>query len=236
MKKIGCLHAHYSNIAYIEQAMSAYEAEWLHFVDPALILRLSSDPHFTSAHAQAQVKRQVEWIADSQVDAILITCTNYIALLQEAELARSVPVIKIDEPFFAHICSQLQPQLILFTNPATVEGTMRRLQEYAQVRGLSPQVEAHLIADAFPLLAQGKQEAYRAAITLGIAQLMQAEENQQKLISVGQLSMVDAARHIAGSGSCQRWAGGWQDRKGPASRIGDPLEPLIRHIARELKL
>lgn len=73
VKKIGCLHAHYSNIAYIEQAMSAYEAELLHFVDPALVFRVSSDPQFTLAQAQAQVNQQVEWIAASQVDAILIT-------------------------------------------------------------------------------------------------------------------------------------------------------------------
>lgn len=112
---------------------------------------------------------------------------------------------------------------------------MRRLQEYAQVRGVSPQVEAHLIADAFPLFIQGKQEAYREAIAAGIAQLMQAEENGQKPLSVGQLSMVNAARHVAGSDSWRSWADGL-GRTGAAGRIGDPLEPLVQHIARELGL
>jgi hypothetical protein len=36
-KRIGCLHAHYSNIEYIEEAFSAYEVEFIHFVDPGLV-------------------------------------------------------------------------------------------------------------------------------------------------------------------------------------------------------
>lgn len=177
----------------------------------------------------------MEWIAASQVDAILITCTNYIALLQKDELSSSLPIIKIDEPYFAHICSQPQPQLIVLTNPATVEGTMHRLQEYADARGVSPQVEAHVIADAFPLFIQNKQEAYQEAIAAGIAQLMQAEENWQKPLSVGQLSMVNAARHVADSDNWRSWADG-RGRTGAAGRIGNPLEPLVQHIARELGL
>lgn len=99
-KIIGCLYAHYSNIEYIEQEFSTYEVELLHFVDPALVCRVLSDDNFSKEDAQNKVKQQVEWIAGSKVDAILITCTNYIALLQEDHLPTSVPIRKIDEPFF----------------------------------------------------------------------------------------------------------------------------------------
>ena len=84
-KRLGCLHAHYSNIEYIEDALSLYDVELIHFVDPALMYRVTSDENFKVADAQKKVKEQIEWIAQYNVDAILITCTNYIALLPEEE-------------------------------------------------------------------------------------------------------------------------------------------------------
>ena len=81
-KKIGCLHAHYTNIEYIETAFSKFDIEWLHFVDPGLMHRVSTDENFNNSDAQKKVKQQVEWIAECKVDAILITCTNYIAFIK----------------------------------------------------------------------------------------------------------------------------------------------------------
>ena len=93
--------------------------------------QVTTNKNFQESDAQRKVKEQIEWIAQCQVDAILITCTNYIAILQEDQLSISVPIIKIDEPFFDYICNIGQPQTILFTNPATVEGTMERLKHHA---------------------------------------------------------------------------------------------------------
>ena len=81
-KRLGCLHAHYSNIEYIENALSPYNIELIHFVDPALMYRVTSDENFQEADAQTKVKDQIEWIAKCNVDAILITCKNYIAILK----------------------------------------------------------------------------------------------------------------------------------------------------------
>ena len=66
--------------------------------------RVTSDENFNVSDAQKKVKDQMEWIASCNVDAILITCTNYIAILQDEELSISVPIIKIDEPYFEYIC------------------------------------------------------------------------------------------------------------------------------------
>lgn len=54
-KKMGCLHAHYSNIAYIENALSSDKLELVHFVDPGLMSRISSDTHFDVAQAKQKV-------------------------------------------------------------------------------------------------------------------------------------------------------------------------------------
>lgn len=185
-KKIGCLHAHYSNIDYIESAFSPYELELNHYVDPGLIYRLKSDQ---VSEAEKKVKDQIEWIAQSGVDAILITCTNYIALMKQIEV--NIPIIKIDEPYFEALCNTQQPQTILFTNPDTVQGTMSRLEQYAKNRQKTLDIEVKIIENTFELIMSGKNEEYQKAVCDYIKQL-----DSIRGLSVAQLSMVAAAQQV----------------------------------------
>ncbi|MEK5233734.1 hypothetical protein MHB42_18730 [Lysinibacillus sp. FSL K6-0232] len=183
-KKLGCLHAHHSNIAYIEQGIK--DIELVHFVDPGLIHHISQ-----GEDGLAQKSRnQIEWIASCGVDAILITCTNYIALLEDNNF--SIPIIKIDEPYFEIICREPRPQVLLFTNPATVEGTMTRLAQYAKLHGKAVHALAHVIEHAFELIMKDDQTSYNHAII----QTLQHLSSKQMPISVAQLSMVDAAQQF----------------------------------------
>lgn len=213
-KKIGCLHAHYSNITYIEQAFASFDLELVHYVDPGLINRMTTDPSFDDPKAKAKVTEQLQWIMGNQVDAILITCTNYIAILDEDQLQPTVPIIKIDEPFFAELAKSDQPQALLFTNPASVEGTMRRLIAYSEHQGLALQhLEPRVIAHTFELIMQGKQEAYEHELCTYIRQLYAA--NPGIRISVAQLSMVNAANQVEHELGIE---------------IGNPLKPLVKYI------
>ncbi|MCK1993510.1 hypothetical protein GW626_10480 [Peribacillus muralis] len=215
-KKIGCLHAHYSNVEYIEKAFSKFEIDWLHFVDPGLMYRMASEKTFTFSDAQKRVKDQVEWIAASKVDVILITCTNYIALLNEKQLSLSTPIIKIDEPYFEQICQLQQPQVMLFTNPATVEGTVKRLHEYARNHG-GVDVEIIIIDHAFELIMQGLSDKYNQEIMNCLQQLT----NEKRPISVAQLSMVNAAMS-------------YEHQTGNV--IVNPLQALVDFMASRLEL
>jgi hypothetical protein len=192
-KRIGCLHAHHSNIDYIESSLSHGDYEFMHFVDPGLVHRLSStDGKYEQKDAKRKVHEQIEWMEQCNVDAILLTCTNYIAVL--GERSSSVPLIKIAEPFFKFICSQDQPQALLFSNPATVEGTMQRLYQLANQWGKSPSIQVHVIENIFELLLQGKKAQYVEKIADYIrAQLLSSKDN---LISVAQLSMVEAVQAV----------------------------------------
>lgn len=191
-KRIACLHAHYSNIQYIENALSSDELELVHFVDPGLMSRISSDENFDEVQAQNKVIEQIEWMSKANVEAILITCTNYIALLEENRLNTTIAIIKIDEPFFDSICNITEPQIVLFTNPATVEGTMRRLNEFATIHGKPiPDIEVRVVENAFELIMQGKNEQYVEQLSKYIKGVFASDKN--KKISVAQLSMVEAA-------------------------------------------
>ncbi|KOP80994.1 hypothetical protein AMS59_00680 [Lysinibacillus sp. FJAT-14745] len=188
-KTLGCLHAHYSNIEYIEQAFQNIEkVELVHFVDPGLIQQVSKG----TGELAFKVKEQLEWMESCDMDAILITCTNYIALLEEEQLELSIPIVKIDEPFFETVCEEEQPQTILFTNPETVEGTMNRLQQYALLHEKSINAEVKVIDNTFELIIQGKKDAYNNAII----QALHDVAGEQQHISVAQLSMVEAARQF----------------------------------------
>lgn len=217
-KRLGCLHAHYSNIEYIENAFSLFNIELIHFVDPALMYRVTLSENFQESDAQFKVKEQIEWIAQCNVDAILITCTNYIAILQEDQLSISVPIIKIDEPFFDYLCNIQQPQTILFTNPATVEGTVERLKHHANNHQKSLDLEVIVINSTFELIMQGRKEEYDQEIAKFLNQII---KDTKKVISVAQLSMVDASQQVEYKTS---------------KTIINPLITLVSYIVNQLKL
>jgi hypothetical protein len=215
--RLGCLHMHHSNIAYIDGIVAPDRVEVLHFVDPGLMRRIGSDPSFTRDQAEAQVRRQLDWMASCGLDAILITCTNYIAMLADEPLDLMIPVIKLDEPFFADLLQQPSPHLLLFTNPATVEGTMRRFHEYADRVGHRPSIEIEVMPGTFELVMAGKTEEYAAVVADQLSELVRS--GRYETISVGQLSMAESALRIAAETRVS---------------IGNPLDSLRLHLAHEL--
>ena len=185
------MHVHHSNIDYIDQAFSTYNVELVHFVDPGLMRRLTFDPTFSKEAAAMKISEQIAWMKSSQVDAILLTCTNYIALLQDELLTTRIPIFKIDEPFFETICKVTEPQTIFFSNPGTVKGTMERLNHYASERKKELNINAIVIEDTFELMMNGQADLYNEKIAEYIKVY---GKNSRDVLSVGQLSMYDASK------------------------------------------
>jgi hypothetical protein len=219
MKKLACLHAHYSNVEYIEQALAPFGLELVHYTDPGLLRRMSSGLPFSQAEALGHATRQLDWMMDCGADAVLVTCTQYAALLEESRQEWRVPVITIDEPFFYVLCSSEQPQIALFTNPGTVEGTMRRLHAFAKAAGKTPQVEAQVIEGSFALIMEGKKEAYLEKVSGYIKDLIQSGE--RRMIFAAQLSMSEAAELVERECRCE---------------IGNPLKELVPYLTAALGL
>ena len=214
--RLGCLHMHHSNIPYIDGIVPPEMAELVHFVEPGLMRRLSAGS-LAPGEARQQVERQLAWMAGCGLDAILITCTNYIATLPDEPLDLPLPLIKIDEPFFASLLTRQTPHLLLFTNPATVEGTMRRLHDFARQTGQDPEIEVELIDGTFELVMAGKTEEYAAAVTDHLRRLVAVGD--YATISVGQLSMADAAQRVTAETGVP---------------IGNPLASLRDHLNQTL--
>lgn len=218
MKKIGCFHAHHSNIEHIEQALGAYEVELIHFVDPGLD-RIKTDTDFNLETAEKKVIETLDWIAKCHVDAILITCTFFTAVFRDDLHRYPIPVIKIDIPLFQEVCRNEEPKIFVFTNPNTVQGTLEQLSSFSERLGKKIQVEAMVLDHTFELIMQGKKEAYIAAVSMGLSQI--AADNPDKLVIAAQLSMVPAARQVE------------QELDRP---IGNPLDCLAGHMKEVLSL
>jgi glutamate racemase len=188
---IGCFHAHHTNIEHIEQALESFEVELIHFVDPGLDRR-KNDAVFSREKAEKKVAETLEWIAGCRADAILVTCTFFTSVYR-AELHRlPIPVVAIDDPLFREVCRAEEPQILVFTNPNTVQGTMDRMYGYAAQADKNIRAETRLLNDTFELIMQGKKEAYLAAVTDGLCRI--AADNPGKTVVAAQLSMAPAAR------------------------------------------
>ncbi|MBM7564847.1 hypothetical protein [Paenibacillus sacheonensis] len=194
MKRIGCLHAHHSNIDLIEEALHAFDVELVHFVEPGLD-RLKHDAEFSLQDSEKKVLETIGWVSRCHVDAILVTCTYFTGLLHDDSRQLGVPVIKIDEPLNELLIGQEGSAVFVFTNPATVAGTMAQFERFAAGKGNGIFAEAKLLPGTFELIMQGRKEEYVQAVTEGLQRI--AMEQPEACIVAAQLSMVPAARQVA---------------------------------------
>lgn len=191
MKKvIGCFHSHHSNIELIEKALSHLQIDFVHFVDPGLD-RIKKDKDFTLEKASKKIEDTLNWISSCHVDAIFITCTHFTAIMEEAQISHSLPIIKVDDSLFHSICEYSKPQILVFTNPNTVDGTMDQLFKFAKQKGKLVQVEPYFIENTFELIMQGKKQEYIKRVSNVLTQL--TIDHPDKIISAAQLSMAPAA-------------------------------------------
>lgn len=201
MTRIGCLHGHYSNISLLSDAFAAFDVELIHFVDPGLLLQNEGTSVHTKEQSHAKLREQLNWMRNCGVDAIVITCTQYAALVTpEDEATATVPLFTIDGPFFHELARHTELQVLLFSNPATVQPTMERLVKHAHSQNLHPEIQVSLVENAFALLMENKQEAYREAIKDALYQLRQTFPDQP--IAVAQLSMAPVADQFAKENDC----------------------------------
>ncbi len=218
--RIGCLHAHHGNIAYLEEALAPYAVVVSHFVDPALVRRIANDADFSPADAERRVRGQIAWMAESGLDGIIVTCTAYAAALPEEPIdGVAAPIITIDEPLFAAICQSAGPQAILFTNPGTVEGTMRRLMHHAATIGATIEPHVELIPDVFDLFMAGRQVDHDGMLAERLGAI--AADGQYGAVFAAQLSMTTAARRVDAQGH---------------RKIGNPLDALAASVAERCDL
>lgn len=121
-----CLHASELNIEIMERSLHEMPFEVRHVVDTHLLHIIREQQSL--AEQKNYIFTKMMELIEQEPALILVTCTNYIVLLEQMELVTSIPILKIDELLFEQLKSSHLPLKILFTNKQTIEGTMTRLK------------------------------------------------------------------------------------------------------------
>ncbi|MCD5002469.1 hypothetical protein IV487_08340 [Enterococcus saccharolyticus] len=179
--KIICLHASSYNIALVDEGMRGINIEVDHVVDQQLlhlIQREESEQQYTYIH------QKLQQLIAKKPDAILITCTNYIALLEQRPLISEVPLLMIDEMLFKQLPKTRQTLTVLFTNKQIVTGTLQRLRKFCP---WVKQIEIMVIDNVFSWYLAGeitKHDAriYETLLSLGNGQLMAAQLSMSRAV------------------------------------------------------
>ncbi|MGG0618479.1 hypothetical protein ABE007_11585 [Bacillus altitudinis] len=191
MIRLHCFHAHPSNISYIDDAFYDTGFDLHHIVDSTFMERAKQDSAFDLEQQQTYAINRL--MQEGEADLVLLTCTQYIAALGEQQHLFKQPIVPIDEPLFEQICEREGPLQLVFSNPDTVEGTMKRLSSYVKERGKQLKAEVVVLEDVFHLCLNGDIQAYHERI---MEQLRQSVKQQHGDICVMQLSMVHAAKQV----------------------------------------
>ncbi|GAF66555.1 hypothetical protein BTS2_3456 [Bacillus sp. TS-2] len=192
MRTIACLHAHHSNITYIDQLLEKYDVKILHYVDSDLINQLS-DPDFPQIEVKVKLEEHINQIMSTEVDGLILTCTNFIGLLDRFKLDFPFPILKIDEAFFEEIIKLENPR-IFFTNPQTIDVTLARLKQFSEANHYPfESIQIKLVEDSFPLILNNQKQEYLLKIKDCIDQHLEQNEH----VCLGQLSMSDVHRLLS---------------------------------------
>ena len=108
-------------------------------------------------------------------------------------------------------------KILLFTNPATVNGTKERLNQYAYNHQKSLDIEVIVINNTFELIMQGQKQEYNQEIPKFLNNIIK----ENNIISVAQLSMVDASKEA---------------ERITSKPIINPLDTFISSIVNQLKM
>lgn len=169
-----CIHAHHSNIEWLEKTLSEYQLK--HIVIENLVQ--VKNP----SEVKKQVRQKLHALAANDVTCFVSTCTYFSAYLPGNN---SIPIIALDELLFKSIAHEPIIQLA-FTNEGTIHATLAR---YEKFKNPNQEFSVHLIDDAFDKVMSGDLKAYKEIVEKGLGEL-----NQQIPIVAAQLSMEIAIR------------------------------------------
>ncbi|MEK4629225.1 hypothetical protein MKZ17_13550 [Solibacillus sp. FSL R7-0682] len=179
-----CLHASELNIEIMERSLHEMPFEVRHVVDTHLLHIIREQQSL--AEQKNYIFTKMMELIEQEPALILVTCTNYIVLLEQMELVTSIPILKIDELLFEQLKSSHLPLKILFTNKQTIEGTMTRLKKY-----ISPERESEVvfIPEVFDWYLAGEKLAHDQKVLNTLLEL----DTYENTVVVAQLSMANIA-------------------------------------------
>lgn len=175
-----CLHATEANIEIIDREMKEMPFDIKHEVDTHLLSMIRAKQPLELQ--KAYVVEKLNKLTLQEPALLFVTCTNYVALLDEINVTTHIPILKIDEVLYEQLKGIHNPIKMLFTNKETIRGTMQRFRQF-----VSEEVEVEVlhIPDVFDWYLAGDTLRHDQKVLMTLLEL-DAYENT---VVVAQLSM-----------------------------------------------
>jgi hypothetical protein len=179
-----CLHASESNIEIMERSLHGMPFDVRHVVDTHLLNIIREQKPL--AEQKSYAKTKIMELVKQEPALILVTCTNYIVLLDQIAPFTNIPILKIDELLFEQLKGIQSPIKMLFTNKHTIDGTIARLKKY-----ISTEIELEVvyIPDVFDWYLAGDKLGHDQKVLSTLLEL----DTYENTVVVAQLSMANIA-------------------------------------------
>lgn len=165
MRQLIGIHAHNSNISYMEALFNEDE-----IVKKHLVIKPQMDLDDQRKKLMALIKEELT----SEVVGFMITCTVYASLIEASDID-GVPIWKIEDPIIQAIIQDDHQKILFFSNPDTVALTMAKVEAAYQTKDKASDYQVLLIPHSFPLIMSGQQLAYEEVIKEAIAPFIQGK-------------------------------------------------------------
>ncbi|MGX7262948.1 hypothetical protein [Enterococcus crotali] len=154
MKKMICIHAHASNIPYLIQVFQNHQD--IHLAHYVLTDFLEN---FTTENITEFIEEKVT----EDVTNVIITCTMYSNLLQQ-DFIKEVPILRVEDPLVAHIVANSNKKKLIFSNPKTVEQSMKKVETVYSEQKRTTDYDIFIVPNAFDLIMRDQKEAYQRTL------------------------------------------------------------------------
>ncbi len=175
-----CLHASEANVEIIDREMKEMPFDIKHEVDTHLLSMIRTKQPLELQ--KAYVVEELNKLTLQEPALLFVTCTNYVALLDEINVTTQFPILKIDEILYEQLKDIHNPIKMLFTNKETIRGTMQRFRQFVSQ---DVEVEVLHIPDVFDWYLAGDTLRHDQKVLTTLLEL-DAYENT---VVVAQLSM-----------------------------------------------
>lgn len=188
MTKVGVLHTSFVFVT-VEPVITDLigelvpDAEILHFVDSDVLATVVREQGISDKSEQRMV-HLAQAAEAAGVDVIFSACSSLGPTLDAAQLAVSVPVVKIDEAMAIEAAGYDRIG-VLATVPTTLGPTSDLILVKATERDLAPEITRRLCEGAFDVLMDGDRPAHDAMVVSQAAELA----TQVDVIVLAQASM-----------------------------------------------
>lgn len=145
------------------------DADCFHMLDESVLQDLLRDG--PSAAITRRVTGLATLAADAGAELIVFTCSSTSPAIDTARQLVSVPILKIDDPLYAHAASSDGRVGLICTTSSTVAPSQALLAVHAREAGRQVDAESVLCAAAFEALLKGHRDVHDRLVTEAAASL-----------------------------------------------------------------